>query len=77
MCAPCFVALLVPPTEVHGFPRSPGPQELCKPKLLVMEWIAGCKITDVEALQRQVRGRETGRQPCTEALPCRSAADIT
>ncbi|PNH00311.1 putative aarF domain-containing protein kinase 1 [Tetrabaena socialis] len=30
-------------------------RELCTSKVLVMEWIAGCKITDVEALQRQAR----------------------
>lgn len=29
-------------------------EELCSSKVLVMEWIDGAKITDVEALQRQV-----------------------
>ncbi|GFR41974.1 hypothetical protein Agub_g2774, partial [Astrephomene gubernaculifera] len=38
-------------------------EELCGPKVLVMEWVEGCKITDVEALQRQgINPRLVGRQ---------------
>ncbi|PNW84595.1 hypothetical protein CHLRE_03g150600v5 [Chlamydomonas reinhardtii] len=40
-------------------------EHLCSSKVLVMEWIAGAKITDVEALTRQgINPRLVGRQLC-------------
>ncbi|KAG2440120.1 hypothetical protein HXX76_004234 [Chlamydomonas incerta] len=40
-------------------------EQLCSSKVLVMEWIAGAKITDVEALTRQgINPRLVGRQLC-------------
>ncbi|KAG2491437.1 hypothetical protein HYH03_010223 [Edaphochlamys debaryana] len=38
-------------------------EDLCGPKVMIMEWIDGCKVTDVEALQRQgINPRLVGRQ---------------